>query len=90
MSTNTIVYVSSADSGEISVLALDERRGTLATVQTVAGLGTVMPLALRPDGRRLYAARRNEPWSVLAFSIDPGDGTTWRVGFSLLRHVVDI
>lgn len=22
--------------------------------------------------------------------IDPGDGTTWRVGFSLLRHVVDI
>ena len=23
-------------------------------------------------------------------SIDPGDGMTWRVGFSLLRHVVDI
>ncbi len=23
-------------------------------------------------------------------SIDPGDGTTWGVGFSLLRHVVDI
>ncbi|WP_242873776.1 hypothetical protein [Pseudacidovorax intermedius] len=23
-------------------------------------------------------------------SIDPGDGTTWRVGFPLLRHVVDI
>ncbi|MFT3816142.1 MAG: hypothetical protein QM750_00685 [Rubrivivax sp.] len=23
-------------------------------------------------------------------SIDPGDGTTWRVGFSLLRHVLDI
>lgn len=23
-------------------------------------------------------------------SIDPGDGTTWRVGFALLRHVVDI
>ncbi len=23
-------------------------------------------------------------------SIDPGDGTTWRVGFSLLRHVIDI
>ena len=23
-------------------------------------------------------------------SIDPGNGTTWRVGFSLLRHVVDI
>ena len=23
-------------------------------------------------------------------SIDPGDGTTWRVGFALLRHVLDI
>jgi hypothetical protein len=23
-------------------------------------------------------------------TIDPGDGATWRVGFSLLRHVVDI
>lgn len=23
-------------------------------------------------------------------TIDPGDGMTWRVGFSLLRHVVDI
>lgn len=23
-------------------------------------------------------------------SIDPGDGTTWRMGFALLRHVVDI
>ena len=23
-------------------------------------------------------------------TIDPGDGMTWRVGFGLLRHVVDI
>ena len=23
-------------------------------------------------------------------TIDPGDGTTWRVAFGLLRHVVDI
>lgn len=70
----TIVYVSNADSGEITVLALDESRGALATVQTVAALGTVMPMAVSPDRRTLYAARRNEPWSVLAFSIDPRDG----------------
>lgn len=69
-----IVYVSNADSGEISVLALDESRGTLATVQTVAAHGTVMPMALSPDRRVLYAARRNEPWSVLAFAIDARDG----------------
>ncbi len=23
-------------------------------------------------------------------TIDPGDGTQWRVGFSLLRHVLDV
>ncbi len=23
-------------------------------------------------------------------SVDPGDGSTWRVGFALMRHVVDI
>lgn len=23
-------------------------------------------------------------------TIDPGDGTHWRVGFALLRHVVDV
>lgn len=72
--TATIVYVSNADSGEISVLALDESRGALATVQTVAANGTVMPMAVSPDRRRLYASRRNEPWSVLTFSIDPRNG----------------
>ena len=56
------------------MLALDESRGTLATVQTVAAHGTVMPMALSPDRRVLYAARRNEPWSVLAFAIDARDG----------------
>jgi hypothetical protein len=31
---------------------------------------------------------RAEP--ALTATIDPGDGTSWRVGFALLRHVVDI
>lgn len=80
MNSTTLVYVSNADSAEISVLALDESRGTLATVQTVAAHGTVMPLAVSPDRRRLYAARRNEPWSVLAFAIDARDGRLAPIG----------
>lgn len=80
MNSATIVYVSNADSGDISVLALDESRGTLATVQTVSELGTVMPLAVGPGRRRLYAARRNEPWSVLAFAIDARDGRLTPIG----------
>ena len=51
----TIAYVSNADSGEISVLALDEARATLALRQSVPCGGTVMPLALRPDQRARIA-----------------------------------
>ena len=74
MSHATFVYVSNADSGEISVLGLDDASGALRTLQTVPCHGIVMPLALRPDRRVLYAARRNEPLAVLAFRIDGADG----------------
>ena len=78
--TTTAVYVSNADSGEISVLHLDPRRGALAPAQRVEVSGIVMPLALSPDRRCLYAARRAEPWAVLSFAIDPADGTLSPIG----------
>lgn len=71
----TVVYVSNADSGEISVLALDEASGTLATLQTLPCGGMVMPLALSSDQRLLYAGIRSEPWRVLALRIAAADGT---------------
>ncbi len=77
---HTIVYVSCADSGELHVLALDEASGTLAARQTLACGGVVMPLALRPDQRVLYAALRNEPWRVLAFAVDAHDGRLAPIG----------
>ncbi|MES2843106.1 MAG: beta-propeller fold lactonase family protein [Pseudomonadota bacterium] len=70
----TIAYVANADSREISVLAIDRAQGTLRTLQTLAVGGTVMPLALSPDRRVLYAALRSEPFTVAAFSIDPANG----------------
>ncbi len=70
----TLAYVSNADSREISVLQLDRREGTLRTVQTLPVSGTVMPLALSPDRRVLYAALRSEPYTVAAFAIDPASG----------------
>ena len=78
--SGTVVYVSNADSAEISVLALDEARGTLALRQSMPCGGTVMPLALRPDRRVLYAAIRNEPWRVLAFAIDAREGRLTALG----------
>jgi len=62
------------------VLQLDEERGTLATLQTVVGGGSLMPLALAPDRRFLYVARRSEPFAVLAFAIDPRSGTLAPLG----------
>lgn len=71
----TVVYVSNADSGEVSVLALDEASGALTTLQTLPCGGMVMPLALAPSHALLYAGIRSEPWRVLALRIDPADGT---------------
>lgn len=69
----TVAYVSNADSGEISVLRL-HADGTLEPVQTVAVGGTVMPLAVGPDRRHLYASVRSQPWSVVCFEIDSSTG----------------
>ncbi|MFC5499338.1 lactonase family protein [Caenimonas terrae] len=67
------VYVSNADSGEISVLRLGDR-GELQTRQQLAVGGQVMPLAISDDRRFLYAARRSAPLAVLGFRIDPASG----------------
>ncbi|MVU80291.1 beta-propeller fold lactonase family protein [Nocardia sp. ET3-3] len=68
-----VAYVSCADSAEIAVLRL-RSDGTLEPVQTVAVSGAVMPLAVAPDRRHLYASLRSQPWSVACFEIDSGTG----------------
>ena len=79
------VYVSNADSGEIGVYRLDAG-GTLVPVQTVPVGGQVMPLALGPDRRVLYAARRSEPLAVLSFAIEAGSGRLAALGEAPLPH----
>jgi len=80
----TYVYVSNADSREISVLALDLASGELSPVQTVPVTGTVMPLAVSPDRKYLYAALRSEPYTVASFRIDPSTGKLSPIGASPL------
>lgn len=67
-------YVSCADNGEIRVLELDKRTGTLHALQTVAAGGMAMPLALSPDQRTLYVALRSEPFTLAAYAIDGATG----------------
>jgi 6-phosphogluconolactonase len=76
----TIAYVSNADSREITVLALDETRNTWAIAETVAAGGRVMPLAVSPDKRFLYASLRTEPYAVSTFAIQPETGRLTHVG----------
>ncbi|MBC7956845.1 MAG: lactonase family protein [Cytophagales bacterium] len=79
-----IVYVSSADSGSISVLQLDERSGRLSTLQTIVVEGMLMPMAVSRDKRFLYVARRSEPLAVIALGIDAQSGQLTRLGEATL------
>ncbi len=76
----TWVYVANADSQEISVLALDRDKGTLAPVQTLAVGGTVMPMAVSHDKRLLYAALRSQPFRVATLAIDAATGRLQKLG----------
>ncbi|MEV5833383.1 lactonase family protein [Nocardia sp. NPDC052112] len=72
MSVACAVYVSNADSREISVLRLDD--GALTPIESQPVGGAVMPLAMRPDHRYLYASLRSAPFAVAVFAMDPATG----------------
>jgi 6-phosphogluconolactonase len=79
-STSSIAYVANADSRDISVVKLDRATGATQVMQTLDVGGAVMPMALSPDKRMLYASLRSEPYSVATFAIDQGTGSLKRVG----------
>jgi len=70
----TVAYISNADSRDIDVLLLDPQSGALSLIDKMPTAGTVMPLAISPDKRHLYASLRSEPYSVSSFAIDPATG----------------
>jgi 6-phosphogluconolactonase len=75
-----VAYVSNADSRDITVVALDRAKGTVQARQNVDTGGMVMPLALSPDKRFLYAALRSEPFAVASYAIDARSGALTRIG----------
>lgn len=74
-SSVTVAYISNADSRDIYVLQLDEPGGGPRVIQTLTVTGKVMPLAVSPDRRFLYASLRSEPYSVSSLAIDQRTGT---------------
>jgi 6-phosphogluconolactonase len=76
----TMVYISNADSREIYTLELNEADGTSKLIEKVPVTGSVMPLAISPDHKFLYASLRSEPYSVSSFSIDQNSGRLTLLG----------
>ncbi|GHB24085.1 lactonase family protein [Salinicola rhizosphaerae] len=71
---DTVVYVTNAGDGTIGSYGLDRQAQRLVPMATTPAAENVMPLALSPDRRFLYAGVRSEPLRALSFRIEP-DGT---------------
>ena len=69
----TFVYVSNAEDGDIGAYRLLDS-GELQPGPRAKAASIVMPMAVSPDKRFLYAASRSKPFSVHAYSIDRGTG----------------
>jgi 6-phosphogluconolactonase len=69
----TFVYVSNAEDGDIGMYAM-QADGTLQAGARVKATGLVMPMAVSPDRRFLYAASRVKPFSVHTYAIDAATG----------------
>ena len=69
----TFVYVSNAEDGNIGTYRL-QPDGALVAGPRVPAAKVVMPMAISPDRRFLYAGVRSQPFSVHVYSIDAGTG----------------
>ena len=70
----TFVYVSNAQDGNIDAYVMDASNGTLTPAGKTEAAKMVMPMAVSPDKRILYAVIRSQPVRVLSYAIDPATG----------------
>ncbi|MBV7544633.1 beta-propeller fold lactonase family protein [Acidovorax sp. sic0104] len=76
----TWVYVSNADSQDVSVYELDRGAASLRPVDTTALGGMAMPMAVSPDRKVLYVALRSQPFRVVSLAIDAATGKLRKLG----------
>jgi 6-phosphogluconolactonase len=70
----TFVYVSNAQDGNIDTYVMDTSSGSLTSVGKAEAGKLVMPMAISPNKKYLYAVVRSQPVRVLTFAIDPATG----------------
>lgn len=76
----TWVYISNADSQDISVFQLDRAASALKPVATVPVGGMAMPMVVSKDKKFLYVALRSQPFRVVTFAIDGANGGLKKLG----------
>ncbi|WP_282235490.1 lactonase family protein [Salinicola endophyticus] len=81
---DTVVYVANAGDGTIGSYRLHREHGRLEPLATTPAAENVMPLALSPDRRFLYAAIRSQPLRVLSYRIED-DGALTPLGSGRLE-----
>jgi 6-phosphogluconolactonase len=74
IANKTFVYVSSAQDGNIDGYVMDMSSGALTSIGKVEAAKLVMPMAVSPSKKYLYAVIRSQPARVLTYAIDPATG----------------
>ena len=81
----TFVYVSNADDGDIGMYRLQDT-GELQPGARVRAASVVMPMAVSPDRRFLYAASRSKPYRVHVYTIARDTGALTSLSASPLAE----
>jgi 6-phosphogluconolactonase len=74
VSAKTYVYVSDAADGVIDAYTMDKGNGALTSLGKTEAGKLVMPMAVSPSKKHLYAVVRSEPFKVVTYAIDPATG----------------
>src|SRR6188474_414858 len=70
----TFVYVSNAQDGNIDAYIMDTSNGALTPIGKTDAAKLVIPMAVSPNKKTLYAVIRSQPVRVLSYAIDPANG----------------
>ena len=70
----TFVYVSNAQDANIDAYLLDKGSGVLTPIGKTDAGKLVMPMAVSPNKKFLYAVTRSDPFRVATYQIDPATG----------------
>jgi 6-phosphogluconolactonase len=79
----TFVYVSNAQDGNIDAYTMDASTGALTPIGKTEAAKLVMPMAVSPDKKHLYAVIRSQPVRVLTYAIEATGALTQKASAPL-------